>query len=212
MVSIAVRTLIIYVLLAFSLRVMGKRQLGELNVGELVSTLLISEIVAIPIADPDIPLLNAIIPLFLILSVEIILSTIKNKSQLLKNSFEGKPTYIIYKGRLLQKVLTDNRISLNELLSELRCQGIGDICQVEYAIIEQNGSLSVMKKQENKMAHPIIIDGEIISQALNAEDKDEAWLHSVLEKKHIKEDDVFLMTLSDDGKINIMRKETTNEG
>jgi uncharacterized membrane protein YcaP (DUF421 family) len=113
---------------------------------------------------------------------------------------------------LLQKVLADNRISLNELLSELRCQGIGDICQVEYAIIEQNGSLSVMKKQENKMAHPIIIDGEIISQALNAEDKDETWLHSVLEKKHIKEDDVFLMTLSDDGRVNIMRKETKNEG
>ena len=207
MVSIAVRTLIIYVLLAFSLRVMGKRQLGELNVGELVSTLLISEIVAIPIADPDSPLLNAIIPLFLILTVEIILSTIKNKSQILKNSFEGKPSYIIYKGRLLQKALSDNRISLNELLSELRCQGIGDLSEVEYAIIEQNGSLSVMKKQENTMTHPIIIDGEVMKQTLTSEEKDEEWLHSVLKKEKVKEGDVFLMTLSDEGKINVIKKE-----
>lgn len=207
MVSIAIRTLLIYIFLTFSLRVMGKRQLGELNVGELVSTLLISEIAAIPIADPDIPLLNAVIPLFLILSVEIILSTVKNKSQRLKNSFEGKPSYIIYKGRLLQKELSDNRISINELLSELRCQGIGDICEVEYAIIEQNGSLSVIKKQQNNMSHPIIIDGELITDTLASEGKDKKWLHSVLKKNHVREEDVFLMTITDNEQVHITKKE-----
>lgn len=207
MVSIAIRTLLIYIFLTFSLRVMGKRQLGELNVGELVSTLLISEIAAIPIADPDIPLLNAVIPLFLILSVEIILSTVKNKSQRLKNSFEGKPSYIIYKGRLLQKELSDNRISINELLSELRCQGIGDISEVEYAIIEQNGSLSVIKKQQNNMSHPIIIDGELITDTLASEGKDKKWLHSVLKKNHVREEDVFLMTITDNEQVHITKKE-----
>ena len=107
----------------------------------------------------------------------------------------------------MQKALSDNRISLNELLSELRCQGIGDLSEVEYAIIEQNGSLSVMKKQENTMTHPIIIDGEVMKQTLTSEEKDEEWLHSVLKKEKVKEGDVFLMTLSDEGKINVIKKE-----
>ena len=207
MVSIVIRTLIIYILLTFTLRIMGKRQLGELNVGELVSTLLISEIAAIPIADPDIPLFNAIIPLFLILSLEIILSTLKNKSEKLKNSFEGKPTYIIYKGRLLQKALSENRISINELLAELRCQGIGDVSEVEYAIIEQNGSLSVIKKAENNMSHPLIIDGEIIINAMESENKTSAWLREKLNKEKVRLEEVFLMTITDDGKTTIIKKE-----
>ena len=207
MVSIVIRTLIIYVLLTLSLRIMGKRQLGELNVGELVSTLLISEIAAIPIADPDIPLLNAIIPLFFILSLEIILSTIKNKSEKLKNSFEGKPSYIIYKGRLLQKELCENRISINELLSELRCQGVGDISEVEYAIIEQNGSLSVFKKNANDMTHPLIIDGKTIDDVLATERKSQAWLLQKLNENNIDQEEVFLLTISDDEKINIIKKD-----
>ena len=88
MTSILIRTLIIYLLLSFSLRIMGKRQLGELDVSELVSTLLISEIAAIPIDEPDIPLLNAVIPILFILSAEVILSTIKNKNEKFKNLIE----------------------------------------------------------------------------------------------------------------------------
>ena len=105
MVSIIIRTAIIYILLSFELRIMGKRQIGELDVSELVSTLLISELAAIPIDDPDIPLLNAIIPMLFILSAEILLSTVKNKSEKLKRIIDGEPTYIIYKGRLLQSAL-----------------------------------------------------------------------------------------------------------
>lgn len=207
MVSIVTRTLIIYVMLTFSLKVMGKRQLGELNVSELVSTLLISEIAAIPIADPDIPMFNAIIPLFLILSLEIILSTIKNKSEKFKVTFEGKPSYIIYKGRLLQDELSKNRISINELLSELRCQGVGDIQEVEYATIEPNGSLSVIKKSENNMAHPLIIDGKVLTGALKKANKDELWIKENLEDLNISQDEIFLLTISDNEKINIIKRD-----
>ena len=98
MTSIVVRTIIVYIILSFSLRIMGKRQIGELDVGELVSTLLISEIASIPIDDPDIPLMNAIIPILFILAIEIIISTLKNKSEKLKKIVEGTPEYIIYKG------------------------------------------------------------------------------------------------------------------
>ena len=109
------------------MRIMGKRQIGELDVGDLVSTLLISELAAIPIDDPDIPLLNAVIPILLLISLEIIISTIKNRSRLIKKAVEGRPVYIIYKGRILEDELIKNRISINELLGEMRGQNIFDI-------------------------------------------------------------------------------------
>lgn len=207
MTSIVVRTIIIYVLLTFTLRIMGKRQLGELDVGELVSTLLVSEIASIPIDDPDIPLMNAIIPILFILALEIILSTLKNKSEKMKEIIEGKPQYIIYKGRLLQKELLENRISINELMAELRCQGVGDIQEVEYAIIEQNGSLSIIKKSSNDMTHAIIIDGEISENALNLTKRSKEWLEAKLREKKLEAKNVFLMTVSDEGEANIIEKD-----
>ena len=207
MVSIVVRTAIIYILLSFSLRIMGKRQLGELDVGELVSTLLISEIAAIPIDDPDIPLLNAIIPILLILSAEIILSTLKNKSERLKQAIEGKPVYIIYKGRLIQKALSENRVSINELLSELRSQGIGDISEIEYAMIEQNGVLSFLTKKKSSMAHTLIIDGVIIEETVKRLGYDETFVNKRLSAARASSEEVFLMTVTDAGDINIILKD-----
>lgn len=207
MTSLVIRAIIIYILLSFSLRIMGKRQLGELEVSELVSTLLVSEIASIPIDDPDIPLLNAIIPILLILSVEILLSSIKNKSEKMKSIIEGKPEYIIYKGRLLQRALKDNRISINELLSELRAQGVGNIEDVYYAAIEQNGNLSVIKRGEESLAHTVIIDGQIIEGNLMGLGYNEGWLKKKLNENHTKQAEIFLMTVTDEGEINIICKE-----
>ena len=206
MTTIVIRTIILYILLSFSLRIMGKRQIGELDVSELVSTLLISEIASIPIDDPDIPLLNAIIPILFILSVEIILSTIKNKSEKLKSTIEGRPEYIIYKGRLLQKVLDENRISVNELLSELRSQGVGNINDVEYATIEQNGALSVLKKDAN-LAHTIIIDGNVIEKNLIRLGFNETWLKKQLSSQKTRQKDVLLMTADDSGEVYFIMKD-----
>ena len=207
MTSIVARTVIVYLILSFALRIMGKRQLGELDVGELVSTLLISEIASIPIDDPDIPLMNAIIPILFILSVEIILSTLKNKSEKMKKLIEGKPEYIIYKGRLLQKTLSNNRISLNELLSEMRSQGVGDIEEVYYAAVEQNGSLSLIKRGDSIMAHAIIIDGNVIGENLKSHGYDEKWLKKRLDERKARQNEVFLMTVNDEGKINLIIRE-----
>ena len=207
LLSIVIRTVILYILLAFSLRITGKRQIGELDVSELVSTLLISEIASIPIDDPDIPMLNAIVAILLIVSIEIIISSVKNKSEKLKSVVEGTPDYIIYKGRLLQERLYENRISVNELLSELRTQGIGRIDEVEYAILEQCGSLSVMKKGESMLGHTIIIDGKIIVETVSKMGYNKAWVEKRLaeERMHLK--DVLLMTVDDTGKIDIIRKD-----
>ena len=207
MASIVIRSIIIYVLLMFSLRIMGKRQIGELDVGDLVSTLLISELAAIPIDDPDIPLLNMIIPTFLILSLEIIISSVKNKSEKLKKIVEGEPTYIIYKGRLLQQTLAENRISINELLAETRSQGISDIGEISYAILEQDGKLSLIKSSDTPLSHPIVIDGEIKKDSLTRLGYNEEWIKKVLDKKSIKISDILLMTVNDSGNISIVKKD-----
>ena len=201
---ILIRCVIIYVLLTFAMRVTGKRQIGELDVGDLVSTLLISELAAIPIDDPDVPLMNAAIPILIIVSLEIIISTVKNKWRPLKKAVEGRPVYIIYKGRILMEELVDNRISISELLSEMRGQGIFDISEVEYGIIEQNGALSLFKKSDTAFAHTVICDGEIMTDTvrrIGAEKKVKDEL-----KSHRKED-IMLMTIDDEGNINIVRKE-----
>lgn len=213
MASIFIRTLIIYVFISISLKIMGKRQLGELEVGELVSTLLISEVAALPIADPDIPLMNAVIPILFIVCLEIVISSIKNKSERLKKYIEGKPIFLIYKGKLKQNALAENRISINELLCEIRMQGIGDISDVYYAVLEQNGKLSIFEKKENSsFTHTVIVDAEINSSVLDSLGYDEIWVKNQLKMHKVKKDDVFLMTVNDEGKTNIIKKEETCEG
>ena len=207
MLTLLIRTVLTYIFLIFIMRLMGKRQLGELDIGDLVSTLLISELAAIPIDDPDIPLLNAIIPSLLIISVEIIISTLKNKSERLKRAIEGSPTYIIYKGRLLQSALCENRISVNELLSEMRAQGAFDISDVSYAILEQNGSVSIVKNSDASMAHALVIDGEVMEKSLSRLGYNEDWLKKRLSEQGATLSEVFLMTVSDSGDINIIKKE-----
>lgn len=207
MASILIRTVIIYALLTFTLRIMGKRQIGELDVGDLVSTLLISEIAAIPIDDPDIPLFNAFVPILFIFSLEVILSTIKNKSEKIKRCLDGEAVFIIYKGRLLQRALKSNRISINELLSSLRAQGVGDIKDVEYALVEQNGSISVLERGGAQMAHAVIIDGEIIHSTLKYLGLGVGWISERLCEIGLMQDEVFLMTVDDSGEINVIRKE-----
>jgi len=207
MASIVIRSVIIYVLLTVFLRIMGKRQIGELDVSELVSTLLISEIAAIPIDDSDIPLMNAIIPSLLILSLEIIVSTLKNKSERLKRAFEGRSSYIIYKGRLFQKSLDENRLSINEVLAEMRCQGIGDIGEIEYAVIESNGKLSFIKKDDTVMAHAVLIDGQELSADLKRLGYNETWLKKRLDEAGVRRDEVFLMTVNDEGEVNVIRRD-----
>ena len=145
MTSIFFRTTIIFIMLSLCMKLMGKREIGELEVGELVTTLLISEICSIPIDDPDIPLLNAIIPVLFIVSCEILISFVKNKSRRLKKVFDGNTVYLISNGKINQKALRDNRISIEELFASIRQNGVGSLSDVSYCILEANGRISVIK-------------------------------------------------------------------
>lgn len=207
MASIFARTIIIYILLSFSMKIMGKRQIGELDVSDLISTLLISELAAIPIDDPDIPLFNAIIPILFIATLEIIIPYLKNKYTKIKKYVEGQPEFVIFKGELIQKALKENRISINELLCELRIQGIGDIRDVNYCYLEQNGKLSVLKKQNTTglVAHPLIIDGELNETEMRLLKMTRNEVLSACNQTTVEE--VFLLTVDDFGNTNIIIKE-----
>ena len=207
MASIFIRTIIVFVFLAISMKIMGKRQIGELEVSELITTLLISEICSIPIDDPDIPLLNAIIPAILIVCTEIIISSVKNKSKRLKRIFDGKIEILIYKGKFHQDTLIKNRLSLEEFFAEIRILGCADIAEIDYCFIEPNGKLSVIKKGEGSFSHIIISDGEPNYSAISSLGYDENWL-----KKNLGNNspgDIFLMTVNDDGELYILLKEET---
>ena len=211
MTSIFIRTIIIYVVLNIMLKIMGKRQIGELEVSELVSTLLISEIAALPINDTDIPLLPSIIPILFIASMEVIISIVKNKSAKLKKIIEGEPVYIIYKGRLRQKALAENRISINEVLAEMRSQSIADLKSVRYAILEPNGKLSFLKESDSpNISKTVVVDTKPDFENIKEAGYNEEWLNERLKEKNVKLCDVFLMTVYENGVVDIIKKEKQN--
>lgn len=207
MISIFARTLIIYILLMIAMKTMGKREIGELDVTELVGALLISEIAAIPIDDPDLPLLNAIIPVIFLLSLEILISFAKTKFNFLKKKIEGEPSFIIYKGEIKQDALLKNRITINEFLAEMRAQGVCNVADIEYALIEQSGKISIIKKDSGVMAHTVILDGDYYMPNEQESKKLKSTADKALKSQNLSTDDVFLMTVNDDGDINIIRKE-----
>ncbi|MBR7116359.1 MAG: DUF421 domain-containing protein [Clostridia bacterium] len=208
MLSVFIKTIIIYIVLTVTMKIMGKRRIGELEADELVSTLLISELGAMPISDSSIPLINAIIPIIFIVAVEVALSAIKTKWRAAKHLLEGEPSYIIYKGKLLQNELERNRVSLNEVLAEMRSQGIGNITDVYYGVLEANGKLSLIKRSEgDDLGHAVIIDGELHEAELRAAGKDMKWLEKQLKEHSITRDNVLLLSVLDNGDTELIKKE-----
>ena len=207
MATVLIRTLIIYLVFIITIRLMGKRQVGELEISELVITFMISELATMPIQNPTIPLSYAVIPIIVLVVGEIVFSFLITKSKLLKKLIVGNPSYIIKKGKLNQGELSRLRMGLSELLYELRLKDIDDISNVDYAILEENGKLSVFEKNKSKLSHAIIIDGDIVKSNLELICKDEKWVLSYLKRHKIDLKNVFLLCASEDLSINIIMKE-----
>ncbi len=222
MATVLLRTLIVYALFVLAIRLTGKRQIGELQISELVITFMISELATAPIQDISIPLSYSVIPIVFLLTFEVIVSFLVTKSKLLKKLFTGNPSYIIRNGKLNQGELGKLRIGLNELLGELRLKDVSDINDVDYAIVEQNGKISVFLKKHKRivttsdldidvkrdgLGHAVIIDGNIDYTSLGYAQKNEAWLNKQLKERNLELDEVFLMTVDDASSINIIIKE-----
>jgi len=222
MLTILLRTIIIYVILIGTIRMMGKRQLGELEVSELVTTLLISEIAASPIGDPTIPVIYAVIPLVTILTLEITLSIILLKCPRLKNIASARPSILIRHGKIEQKELRRIRISIDELISEIRQTGLSSFAEVDYAILEQNGKISVIPRknaqpptaadlglhlEESGIVHAIIEDGVINRYNLKLLSLGDEWLKAQLAKRALLPSEVFFLGIDDNGSLYWIEQE-----
>lgn len=223
MANIFLRTVILYVLLVLLLRLSGKREVGQLELTELVTTFMISELASTPITNNNIPLLYGIIPAVVLVCLEVFLSFAGVKSALFAKLVSGTPAILIRKGKISKKEMYNSRISMCELMSSLRVMGISQISDVEYAILEPSGKLSVIQKAkdlppsreemnvpavEKGIEHILISDGKVMKHNLAECGLDDTWLRKTLKKHGLSaEKEVFFMGINDAQTVTVIRSE-----
>ena len=189
------RTVFFYFFVVISYRIMGKREISQLQVVDLIVSLLMAELIAISIENIDEPMHLAIFPIVALVILEVVLAKIALKSKKFNDVVTGKPSLLIINGKLNFKELVKNRYTLNDLLLELRQNSIKSISDVEYAVLESNGKLSVFKynvlKIKSDYPMPLIIEGEIEYETLKQIKKDEVWLKDKIKKNGLNLEDVF---------------------
>lgn len=218
---VLVRSLILYILVIFSVRLMGKRQLGELQPSELVITILISNIATLPLEDVDIPLSLGVTPILALVCFEVIVSWLNMIFPKFRKMISGSPKIIIRNGKTDPKILKELRFSVDDLMMSLREKEVFDIEDVQYAIVETTGNISVMRKQtadtptrediglkikNNDPPQVIISDGKIIPQAVKVMGV-EGNIEKILRPTNLKIKDIFIMTADTQGNYFIVDKD-----
>lgn len=217
MAIVLLRTLIIYFSLLITMRLLGKRQLGEMELSEFVLAALIADLAAHPLQDIGIPLINGLVPILTLFCCEVLIAGAALKSIRLRSIFFGRPSVLILRGKVIQTELRKNRFSLDELMQELRNQGVLDISKIEYGILETDGQLNVILYESESPVTPamlnietscnsypaiIINDGRVMETNLLHLGRDMNWLTKQLKERGFKSPaDVFLMTLNKSGQI-----------
>ncbi len=191
--SVLFRTIFFYFFVMFMFRIMRKREVGQLGVVDLIVSILIAELVAISIENTQDTLFMTVIPIVVLVILEILLARIALKSKKIRTFFGGKPSIIIDKGRVDFKEMVKQRYTIDDLLLELRQKSIKSIEDVEYALLEANGKLSIFEKKlfDKNCPLPLIVDGEIQSSTLRRINKSKVWLEYMLRKNEISKEDVF---------------------
>lgn len=222
MIISVIRTILLYIVIILAIRIMGKRQIGELQTSELVVTLLISDIAAIPMQNTEQSLLSGIVPILILIVCEIIISFLMLKRAGFRRIICGKPIVIISDGKINQSEMHRLRMSTEDLSEELRQQGVFNIEDVGFAIVETNGKLSVLKKPEKDIPTAeelgiktndkglevvVISDGEISKYSLKICGLNRDWLFDILKKENTELNDVFLMIANRQGEYKIIEKE-----
>lgn len=217
------RTLILYILVVIVMRIMGKPQIGELQPFELVIAIMISELAAVPMADTEIPLLNGIIPILTLLLAQVTLSYISLKSVKAREIICGRPSILIEKGRILESELRRLRMNINDLLEQLRVKNFPNIAEVDYAILETNGQLSVIPKASSRPVNTkdlglspppdglpinLIIDGAINHENLAKAGITLERMRQLLAKEGVQRlEDLFFASIDNSGNIYWQWKE-----
>ena len=216
MLKYVLRTAILYLTLIASVRLMGKRQVGQMEPSEFVVTMLVANLASIPMEDPDLTLLHALVPTGVVVLFELLLSWLSVRSLGLRRTLCGKPVILIENGKIRQKDLRRNRITADELTGHLRLKDVLDLSTVQYAILETNGDLSVFlypahkpptakdqQIQVRRQALPVTIveDGRLLEKNLPLVGKDRDWVRRVLDQHHATIRTTFLLTVDDQDRI-----------
>lgn len=219
-----VRTIFLYLVLIFAIRLMGKRQIGEMEPTEFVVTMLVANLAAIPMQDGGIPLFSGLVPILTVLGMELVLSGVILRSVLLRRLFCGKPVVLIDNGKILQENLRRTRITLDELMGHLREKDVLNPQSVQFAILETNGNLSVFPYPQEKPAPArdagiqvkekylpltIVEDGYVSRDNLEKAGKDKRWMDTVLSGYHATPEQTLLLLVDGSDRVVFVRKEGT---
>lgn len=222
MCVVLIRSLLLYILVIFAVRLMGKRQLGELQPSELVITILVSNIATLPIEDVNIPVIVGVTPILALVCFEVIVSCINLKFPKVRRLISGSPKIVVRGGCIERDILRELRFSVDDLLMALRSKDIFDLSEVQYAIVETTGSISVMKKasedtptrRDMKIAAdcsdpPVLIisDGSFIPKAMESMKLSRCTVETVLKKHDISVENVFIMTADSSGNCFVADKQ-----
>lgn len=217
-----IRTILLYVVIILAVRLMGKRQISELQTTELVVTMLISDIASIPMQDTGQPLASGLIPIFILIACEIIVSIVMMKNSKFRKLVCGCPLIVINDGKIDQRQMRRLRMSTEDLFEQLRQLDVFSISDISYAIVETNGKMSIMKKPGKQEVDAemmgidvpdvgievvVVSDGEVAQSSLKIFDLDEEWLKNILLKEKLMIKDIFIMTANKKGQYNIIKKE-----
>ena len=222
MVLSYIRTLVLYLVLILSIRLMGKRQIGQMEASEFVVTMLVANLASIPMQDGAIPLYSGLVPILTVLGAELVLSGLILRSVAVRRFFCGKPVILIDNGKILLENLRATRVTLDELTGHLREKDVLDVTQVQFAILETDGNLSVFPYPKYRPAaakeagiHPkkqylpitIIEDGYVSKDNLKIAGKNETWLQKILREHGAEAGQTLLLTVDGSGKVVWLGKE-----
>lgn len=202
------RTVFFYFVVGISYKIMGKREVGELGTFDLIINMLISQLIALSIENYKTTIMYVVVPIIILVLLQVVLSFLALKNNKVRNALDGRESVIINKGKLNISEMKKLRYSLSDLFVQLREKSVKSIEDIDYAVLENNGSLSIFKKDDKNKSFPlpIILDGEIEMDNLNYINKNIKWISDILVKKKIKLDEIFY-AFYNNGDLYIIKKD-----
>ena len=225
MLSNFLRAIIIYIFVLLVMRLMGKREIGQLQPFELAISIMIADLASIPMTDTGIPIFNGIVPILGLLVMHLIISLLNLKSLKAREIICGKPSILIYRGKINEKALRKERFTINELEERLRGNNVINLGDVEYAILETSGQVTLIQKPEKRNTIPqdfnivpeyegipydLVVDGKIMDKNLQAIGKNYNWLKKQVEKFNMKPEEALIVTIDGKGQFFCQKKENKN--
>lgn len=226
MLVLFIRSILIYIIVLLVMRLMGKREIGQLQPFELVISIIIADLAAIPISNSGIPITNGIIPILGLLVMDLLISVGNMKSLKFRQMISGKPSILIYRGKINEKVLRKERFTINELQERLRDKDIMNLGDVEYAILETSGQINVIQKPNKRntipedfniepeyegISYDLVIDGIIMYDNLKILEKDYKWLKREVKKFGYNPEEALIVTIDGKGQIFSQKKDVTGK-